>query len=318
MPPRNSRLLLLTLALTLSSVGVHADDCSTFTKHSVKQQDDNLFNLCGYRGSQWTSSAKNLLRECSVMSKRDRAKRLAMRDELLASCSAITENSTEVTSTGRNRQQRLLTVLLEAIRRQDENLVRSVLKAGVNVGVQPTWMDSSPLFVAVELGNYHLARILLRAGAKPYLLAPGEVNPISVVLESGPTNYAFLEFLLQNKANPNVAGKDVDAERPIVLAAAKADYRSVNLLLKYKADSNLYKEAPAIIKAVEHDHFPIVRALINSGVNPNLGLDGEVCSGKLALDVAYRSSSERIIDLLLANRGLTEFECKRAATNQNG
>jgi len=314
MPLTNLRFLIILLALvllTLSS-GAHADECVGFVKRSVQQQDSNLFNLCGYRGSQWTSSTKNLYRECRVMSKRDRMRRLAMRDKLLARCPAAGVSSVEFTSVGRNRQQKLMSVLIRAIRLQNENLVRSVLKAGVNLAQQPSWMKASPLFVAVEIGNYHIARILVRAGAKPYLLAAGEVNPMSLLLGDGPTNYGFLEFLLQNKANPNIAGKAVDAEQPLVLAAAKGDFRSVDLLLRYKADPNLYDDRPAIEKAVMLDHFPMVRALMRSGANPNLGIDGKVCVGKLALDIAYRRASERVIDLLLDNRALTKFECDRA------
>lgn len=314
MPLINCRLPLISLVIVLCniSVGVRADDCINFTNRSIQQQDKNLFNLCGYRGSQWTSRRKGLLRECKVMSKRDRTMRLAMRDKLLASCAIGADSSSELTNVGRNRNQQLQSVLLRAIRRQDENLVRSVLNAGVNVGMQPSKIGASALFVAIELGNYHLARILIRAGAKPYLLASGEINPISLLLKDGPTNYAFLEFLLQNKANPNLSGKNVVAEKPIVLATAKGDLRAVRLLLKYKADANLYNEYPAIQKAVMLDHFPIVRALMKNGANPNLGMDGKVCNGKLALDTAYRGASERIIDLLIDNRGLTESECKQA------
>jgi len=318
MPLTNLRFLIILLALvllTLSS-GAHADECVGFVKRSVQQQDSNLFNLCGYRGSQWTSSTKNLYRECRVMSKRDRMRRLAMRDKLLARCPAAGVSSVEFTSVGRNRQQKLMSVLIRAIRLQNQNLVRSILGASVNLGRQPSWMRSSPLFVAVELGNYHIARILIRAGAKPYLLATGEVNPISLLLKNGPTNYGFLEFLLQSKANPNIAGKGVNAEQPLVIAAAKGDFRSVDLLLRYKADPNLYNERPAIKEAVMLDHFPIVRALMRNGANPNLGIDGKVCQGKLALDIAYRHASERVIDLLLDNRGLTEFECNRAASKK--
>lgn len=313
MPLTNLRLLPALLAFVLCNFysDVHADDCASFVKRSVQQQDNNLFNLCGYRGSQWSSSSKNLLRECRAMSNRDRKKRLAMREKLLASCPVVEDSSGEFISFGRNRQQKLMSVLLRAIRLQNENLVRSILNAGVNLGAQPPWMGASPTFVAVELGNYHLARILIRAGAKPYLLASGEVNPISLLLREGPTNYAFLEFLLQNKANPNLTGRDVTAEQPLVLAAAKADFRSVDLLLKYNADPNIYNDSPAIQKAVDLDHFPMARALIKSGANPNLGIGGRVCKGKLALDIAYRRASERVIDLLLDNRGLTEFECQK-------
>ncbi|MGB1309629.1 MAG: ankyrin repeat domain-containing protein [Leucothrix sp.] len=316
MPPIKLHCLLILLVLCIGS-SARADDCLNFVQRSVQQQDDNLFNLCGFRGSQWTSSKARLLRECKVMSERDRKRRLTMRDKLLETCESVAESSPEFTSFGRNRQQRLLSVLLRAIRLQNENLVRSILNAGVNLGVQPAWLGASPLFVSIEIGNYHLARILVRAGAKPYLLADGEINPISLLLQDGPTNYAFLEFLLQNKANPNLAGKNVEAEQPIVLAAAKADFRSVDLLLQYKADTNLYNDFPAIQKAVELDHFPMVRALIKNGANPNLGIGGKVCEGKLALDFAFQDASERVIDLLLDNRGLTKFDCERASAAQS-
>ena len=313
MPPTNLRFQIILSAVLLLSVskGARADNCIDFANTSMQQQDINLFNLCGYRGSQWTSNFKALLTECRVMSSRDRKKRLEMREGLLESCSAVADTSPEFTNFGRNKQQKLLTVLLKAIRLQDENLVRSILKAGVNLGTQPNWMGASPLFLSIELGNFHLARILIRAGAKPYLLAPGEINPISLLLQDGPTNHAFLEFLLQNKANPNLMGRGVETQLPIVLAATKGDFRSLDLLLKYEADPNLYSGMSALQKAVRSDHYPMVRALIKGGANPNLGVDRQLCDGMLSLDIAYRHASERVIDLLLDNRGLTESECKQ-------
>lgn len=148
MPPISLHFLKVLLFTTLChySAGAQADACVDFSNHSVQQQDNNLFNLCGFRGSQWTSSRKDLIKECRVMSVRDRAKRLSMRDKLLTSCPTVADSSPEFTSFGRNRQQKLLTVLLRAIRLKDENLVRSVLRAGVNVGEQPVWMAVSPLF----------------------------------------------------------------------------------------------------------------------------------------------------------------------------
>ncbi len=313
MPPTNlcfQMILAITLLLSASK-GARADECVNFANSSIQQQDKNLFNLCGYRGSQWTSNFKALLAECRVMSSRDRKKRLQMRDELLKSCPAVAEPSAELTNVGRNRQQKLLSVLLKAIRQQNENLVRLILKAGVNLGIQPKWMEASPLFLSIELGNFHLAKILVRAGAKPYLLASGEINPISLLLQDGPTNHAFLEFLLQNKANPNLMGNGVETQLPIVLAATKGDFRALDLLLKYKADPNLFSGMSALQKAVRSDHYPMVRALIKSGANPNLGVDRQLCDGMLALDIAFRHASERVIDLLLDNRGLTELECKQ-------
>lgn len=320
MSPINLRILLLLFTLILSnfSAVAYADDCVNFVRRTVLQQDKNLFNLCGYRGSQWTSSRKQLFRECRAMSKRDRARRFQTRDKLLTSCATVEDTSGKFTSFGRNRQQKLFSALLTSIRRQDQNLVRSILGAGINIGTQPAWLSRSPLFLAVKLGNYHLARILIRSGARPYLLAPGEVNPINLLLQKKHTNHAFLEFLLQNKANPNVSGKGADAEQPIVLAAAKRDLRSVQLLLRYKANANLFNKYSAIQKAVQYDHFPMVRALIKGGANPNLGLGGKVCKGRLALDIAYRGASERVIDILLDNRALTQFECNKASAANYG
>ena len=65
-------------------------------------------------------------------------------------------------------------------------------------------------------------------------MASGEINPISLLLQAGLTNHALLEFLLQNKANPNLVGKGVKAEQPIVLATAKGDFRAVDLLLAHR------------------------------------------------------------------------------------
>jgi len=104
-------ILAITLLLSASK-GARADECVNFANSSIQQQDKNLFNLCGYRGSQWTSNFKALLAECRVMSSRDRKKRLQMRDELLKSCPAVAEPSAELTNVGRNRQQKLLSVLL--------------------------------------------------------------------------------------------------------------------------------------------------------------------------------------------------------------
>jgi len=45
----------------------------------------------------------------------------------------------------------------------------------------------------------------------------------------------------------------------------------------------------------------MVRALIKGGANPNLGVDRQLCDGMLALDIAFRHASERVIDLFLCS-----------------
>lgn len=292
-------------SVLLSTSIVHADECLAYAQKSVEQNDRNLFNLCGYHGSQWSSNLNRWRNECQTMSNKDRDKRVKLREGFLSYCPTV-----PYLGVGRNYQQRLSTALLKAVQLDDIRLAELLIEAGANLSHQPEWLIASPLHTAIKINSPHLARFLVRNGAKPYLAAKGEVNVLSLVLQSQQVNYGLLEFLLQNKAHPNYLGKVKDAEYPLVIAAAKGDYRSVALLLRYKADPNLYQERSAIQLAVEQDHFPIARALINSGANPNLGIDGKRCDGVMALDLAFRNAQERVVDLLMDNHALAQRECQ--------
>ena len=299
-----SPLLLGVLLLGGSGSMVHAGECSDYAQRSVAQQEQNIFNLCGFRGSHWSSDYNRWNKECQTMSSKDIRYRLSMRDRFLSSCPVV-----NYSGLGRNRQSKLLIALLRATKKQDIRLVEMLIRERANLATQPKWLITSPLHIATMKNDFKLARLLVANGAKPYLLAKGEESLLSLLLNHENTNYAFLEFLLQNKANPNVPANGKEAEYPLVIAAAKGDFRAVILLLKYKADPNLYLERSALQLAVEQDHYPIVRALIKKGANPNLGIDGKVCNGKMALDYAYRNARDRVIDLLLDNRAISLREC---------
>lgn len=296
--------MLFSALLCGAGGAVHADTCTDYARRSVAQQDRNIFNLCGFRGSQWSNDYQRWHKECQTMSNKDIAHRLSMRDGFLAKCPEL-----RYSGVGRNRQNKLLSALLRATEKQDIRLVEMLIREGVNLAVQPAWMMASPLFIAATKNDLRMARILVANGAKPYLLADGEENLLSILLKQKDTNYSFLDFLLNNKANPNVAANGREADYPLSIAVAKGDFRAVHALLQYKVDPNLYLERPALQIAVEQDHYPIVRALINNGANPNLGIEGKVCNGKTALDIAFRTAKDRIIDLLLDNRALSLREC---------
>lgn len=297
--------LLSALLLNFSSIA-QANICTSYAQSSVDQHEKNILNLCGYRGSQWSNNYQRWYKECQSMSDKDVRHRLNMRDQLLAKCPEF-----KYPSVGRNRQSKLLYALLQATEKQDIRLVESLIAEGVNLAVQPKWLGASPLFVATMKSNFTLAKLLIANGAKPYLQTKGEENLLSLLLKRQYTNYSFLELFLRNKANPNFAAADKKTEFPLVIAAAKGDFRAVALLLKYKANPNLYLNRSALQLAVEQDHYPIVRALIKAGANSNLGIDGKVCNGKMALDLAFRNAKDRIIDLLLDNRALSSHECKK-------
>ena len=307
MPLNQTISPLLLGALLLASPGSkpYAVECSDYARRSVAQQEQNIFNLCGFRGSQWSGDYQRWYQECQSMSSKDVTNRLSMRDKFLSSCPAL-----NYSGLGRNRQSKLLLALLRAAEKQDIRLVETLINEGVNLAVQPKWLIHSPLYIATMKNDLKLARVLLANGAKPYFLADGEESLLSLLLKQKHINYPFLALLLQNKANPNVAANGIEAEFPLAIAAMKGDFRAVSLLLAYKADTNLYLERSALQMAVEQDHYPIVRALMKQGANPNLGIDGEVCNGTMALDLAFRNARDRVIDLLLDNRALSSRECK--------
>jgi len=299
-------IALVSTTVLIFQPQAQADSCIQYAQQSVAQQEENLLHLCGFRGSQWSDNLRHWQHECQHMSQKDRDSRLNMRQHFLEKCPHLDHSTL-----GRNRQHKLLFGLLEAIKQQNIQLVRSLLNAGTNLGAYPTWLTTSPLVLAIKQNNLPLARLLIKHGAKPYLMLEGELNPLSLLLKEEHTNHIFLEYLLQHQANPNLAAKGVTAEYPLVIAAAKGDTRSVDLLLKYQANANLYIERPALQLAVEQDHYPITRALIKHGANPNLGIDGKVCQGNMALDIAFRSAKDRVIDLLLDHHALAQDECQR-------
>ena len=303
---QNITSLLLAPLLLSTNAAVWADVCTDYAAKSVQQQEKNVFNLCGFHGSQWSNDSQRWFKECQTMSTKDVRNRLMMRDKFLEQCPVI-----NYSGSGRNRQSKLLMALLRATELQDYRLVGTLIDEGVNLATQPDWMVSSPLFIATMKNDLRMARLLTTNGAKPYLLAKGEDNLLCLLLKQPKTNYAFLEYLLMHKANPNVSANGKMAEYPLEIAAAKGDFRSTTLLLKYRGNPNLYYERPALQFAVEQDHYPISRALIKKGANPNLGIGGKVCHGKMALDIAFRMAKDRIIDLLLDNRALTLRECEQ-------
>mgnify|MGYP005989086583 FL=1 len=302
----NGRRVAFTLLLGACSAQASAVECDDYVQRSMQQQERNLLNLCGYRGSHWQSTEASLRAECAVMSDKDRTQRLSMRDSLLQRCPEI-----NYAGVGRNRQRKLSMALLQAVSRKDIRLAQSLIDAGVHLTAQPE-LSSSPLFLAVKQGDIHMARFLMRQGAKPEALAKGETSLVSLVLSRLPVNYAFLESLLQQGANPNARNAAANQEYPIVMAATNGDIRSVLLLLKFGADPNLFLHKPALQLAVKLDHFPMVRALLQRGAKPNLGAGHKTCESETALDIAFKKAgSERMVNLLMDNRALTLFECRR-------
>jgi len=158
-------------------------------------------------------------------------------------------------------------------------IVRLLLSKGANVNDTPyaPYGSAKPLVVASINGHSEVVRILLDNGADPN----AESFPALIgAAENG--HEGIVRMLLDSKADPNVSftyflfGKDyVSAEIVKVIVVSKGDH-SFNPLLA----------------AVENDHVNILKMLIDSGANPNLGLTKP-------LEIAARAGLFEMVKMLL-------------------
>lgn len=88
-------------------------------------------------------------------------------------------------------------------------------------------------------------------------------TPLTQLLAFGDGSTRKLEMLLRNKADPNV----FEVSSPLKIAAMQNRYEFVKLLLEYGADPNAvdYFGGTALHSALEHDNNQMVRLLLENG-----------------------------------------------------
>ena len=155
--------------------------------------------------------------------------------------------------------------LIDAVKRGDEESLRSLLKQGANVNQkQPD--GATALAWAVHRDDVKLADLLIRAGADVNAVNDYRVAPLSIACDNG--NSTMVEFLLAAKANPNTA--TWTGETALMTCAHRGNLAAVQSLLARKANVNAAEGRhgqTALMWAVADAHPEIARALIEHGAD---------------------------------------------------
>jgi len=204
-----------------------------------------------------------------------------------------------------------------------EAVVRLLLARGANIS--PTnWLDETPLFIAAEKGHGPVVQLLLdggaNAGAKnrstwtPLLKAAvnGHGAVVQQLLDRGgdaEEGYESVARLLLDEGPGLEADVDGDwSKPPLHWAAENGRAAAVQLLLK-RADvdvnSRRMTHLTPLSLAVKNGHEAIVKLLLSSGAEANLGDGGHY--PKTPLLYAIAGGNEDIVRLLLDAGADTEL-----------
>ena len=155
--------------------------------------------------------------------------------------------------------------LIEAVRNQDREAVRALLKQKVDVkATQPD--GATALHWAAYRNDQETADLLLRAGAS--VNAQNELGATPLWLASVNGNAAMIDRLLKAGANPNVSL--LEGETPLMTAARTGNVEVVKLLLANGANVNARERSrnqTALMWATTQQHTEVVRALVENGAD---------------------------------------------------
>ncbi len=136
--------------------------------------------------------------------------------------------------------------LERAIRSNETEIAKILIKAGIKINVSYLRNEHSPLMWAASLGEAEIVKALLEAGADP------DYHP------------AFNNDKIEN-------GDVYNSPTPLMLAAMTGATESARLLIEAGADINKkdYFGITPLMQALVRGHTSIVRLIIKAGANPN-------------------------------------------------
>ncbi|MEZ5536742.1 MAG: ankyrin repeat domain-containing protein [Thiolinea sp.] len=210
--------------------------------------------------------------------------------------------------------------LAQAIRDNDAELVRQLVRGGADIGLDEQGINPS-VRLAVAHGHYRILRYLLEQGAametersrvfrRVGMNSPAVTNILSHITDEP----EMLELLLRYGAKPNLTGVGELAadKRPLLVAAQKGHSEAVQILLDYGADPNLGGDSPdtALGWALAHDNRRMLKSLIRGGADvnifPSVADEGEPLSRRRACRLPATERPLPPLDLAL-QRGDREF-----------
>jgi ankyrin len=152
--------------------------------------------------------------------------------------------------------------LVDAVRRADMSVVRTLLKAGADVNAA-TPDGSSALHWAVQQGDRALVDLLVASGARVEVANRYGVTPVALAAENG--DGVILERLL--KAGGSAGAKLDDGDTPIAIAARTGRVDALQALLAHGASPNVtttHGQTP-LMWAASRNNAAAVKLLVEAG-----------------------------------------------------
>ncbi|WP_106744690.1 ankyrin repeat domain-containing protein [Yoonia maritima] len=210
---------------------------------------------------------------------------------------------------------------IEALKKGFKNEALALI---ADPGFDPNVRSGLPLSFAIELGYLDIAQLLLTKGANPNLGADSRKGSMVLALEN--EYFDLADSLLQHGAE--ISARDKNGWTPLIWASIKGYRAVVEYLVENGADLHIcsndgwnaltgaffkkhneivelltrrgaqfgrkYEEA-ALLSAYQHGSHEIVRSLIASGVNVNIGTS----DGQPLLILVIAHGDQDILELLL-------------------
>jgi ankyrin repeat protein len=161
------------------------------------------------------------------------------------------------------------TALVDAVKNQDTESVRALLKQHVEVNA-PEPDGTTALHWAAHWGDLDTVNALLREGANVSALNRYGATPLSEAVRIG--SGALIEKLLAAGADPNTLAT-AQAETVLMKAAREGNLEAVKVLLDHGADVNAkenFRGQTALMWAAAEGHVDIVNLLASRGAELNV------------------------------------------------
>mgnify|MGYP000577796030 CR=1 FL=1 len=151
--------------------------------------------------------------------------------------------------------------LMQAVRQNDIEAVRTLLKAGANPNIGDYWKDV-PLLQAVRQDNLEAVQLLLDQGAIPDIKGRG-YTPLGLASKNG--NVPLVKMLLRAQADPN--RKNDDGDTPLHSAALLGHATVITALASAKPDMALFNREglTPLAVAASNGQYAAADALIRNG-----------------------------------------------------
>lgn len=207
------------------------------------------------------------------------------------------------------------TLLPSAIKIADIALVKTLLAVEISPDLAVDYFGTTPLNLAIEMGNVEMTELLLSYGAEVNLPISSDdcrSSPLTVAAENGRVD--IMRLLLDKGADVNAEDGDIYQERkltrgPLRTAVACLHLEAAELLLDAGANIDARREylensLTALQTALEGESSEMVDLLLSRGAKINFP---RTSRNSTALDTAVSTGDVALVQLILSHSaGMTE------------